>query len=577
MPLTSHKKWSTQTPDPDLISALAHEYHPTLATLLVNRNILTLDQSKDFLTPRLSNLHDPSLLPGMAEATHRILRAIDQNQTILVHGDYDVDGVTGTALLVRLFEHLGASVTWHVPNRFTDGYAFGDHSVEKAKATGAKLVISVDNGTSSSETITKLAAAGIDTIVTDHHEPPEGELPAAVAIVNPKLPASEYPFRELCGAAVAFKLAWGLAARISDGARVRDDLRDLLVDLTAYVAIATICDVVPMIGENRILAHFGLKALEATQSAGLRALLNSADLSGRRLGADDIGFQIGPRINASGRLGSAGTALEALMTTDATKAKELTQKLNSLNVQRRAIVQDLMVEALPAAQEFADAERWPVTVVAGQGWHQGVIGIVAARLVEEFGKPAIVIGLDGRSGRGSARSVPGFSILDAMRGASHLLGKHGGHEQAAGCDIDADKVEAVREAVCQRAGEMLAGKGLPQPELLIDAVIPFEHMTADLQRHLERLEPFGTCNPAPILASSDVRLAEPPRIVGKDRTHMLLRLRHGEHVLKAMAFGMAWREPELQTGTPLKVAYTPRWNTFRGSTSLELTLHDFEA
>jgi single-stranded-DNA-specific exonuclease len=332
-----------------------------------------------------------------------------------------------------------------------------------------------------------------------------------------------------------------------------------------------------MVGENRILAHFGLKALETTSSAGLRSLLLSADLGGRRLGADDIGFQIGPRINASGRLGSAGTALEALMTTDATKAKELTQQLNSLNVQRRAIVQDLMVEALPAAQEFADAERWPVTVVAGQGWHQGVIGIVAARLVEEFGKPAIVIGLDGRSGRGSARSVPGFSILDAMRGASHLLGKHGGHEQAAGCDIDADKVEAVREAVCQRAGEMLAGKGLPQPELLIDAVIPFEHMTADLQRHLERLEPFGTCNPAPILASSDVRLAEPPRIVGKDRTHMLLRLRHGEHVLKAMAFGMAWREPELQTGTPLKVAYTPRWNTFRGSTSLELTLHDFEA
>jgi single-stranded-DNA-specific exonuclease len=577
MPLTSRPLWKVQAPDSGIVSALSKDLHPTLATLLANRGIETTEQANQLLTPRLTDLHDPAQLPGMELATERILEAIEGKQTILVHGDYDVDGVTGTALLVRLFEHLGVQTVWHVPNRFTDGYAFGDHSVQRAIETGARLVISVDNGTSSAETIAKLAEAGIDTIVTDHHEPPEGELPAAVAIVNPKLPSSEYPFRELCGAAVAFKLAWGLTTKISGGARVRDDLRDLLVDLTAYVAIATICDVVPMVGENRILAHFGLKALETTSSAGLRSLLLSADLGGRRLGADDIGFQIGPRINASGRLGSAGTALEALMTTDATKAKELTQQLNSLNVQRRAIVQDLMVEALPAAQEFADAERWPVTVVAGQGWHQGVIGIVAARLVEELGKPAIVIGLDGRSGRGSARSVPGFSILDAMRGASHLLGKHGGHEQAAGCDIDADKVEAVREAVCQRAGEMLAGKGLPQPELLIDAVIPFEHMTADLQRHLERLEPFGTCNPAPILASSDVRLAEPPRIVGKDRTHMLLRLRHGEHMLKAMAFGMAGREPELQTGTPLKVAYTPRWNTFRGSTSLELTLHDFEA
>jgi single-stranded-DNA-specific exonuclease len=246
-------------------------------------------------------------------------------------------------------------------------------------------------------------------------------------------------------------------------------------------------------------------------------------------------------------------------------------------MKRREIVADLMVEVLPAAQAFQDAERYPVTVVAGQGWHQGVIGIIAARLVEELGKPAIVIGLDGESGRGSARSVPGFSILEAMRGASHLLGKHGGHEQAAGCDVDADQVEAVREAVCRRATEMLSGEGLPQPELRIDAVIPFEHMTVELQRQIDQLEPFGAQNPAPLLASRDVRLAEPPRIVGKDKTHMMLKLRHGEHVLKAMAFGMAARESELKSGTPLKVAYTPRWNTFRGTTSLELTLHDFEA
>ncbi len=577
MPATSRLLWKVQAPDPEKVSRLARDLDPILAKLLVNRGVETASQAEQLLTPRLTDLHDPALLPGMEQATQRILEAIERNQTILVHGDYDVDGVTGTALLVRLFEHLGVKTVWHVPNRFTDGYAFGDHSVRRATETGAALVISVDNGTSSTETISKLAAAGIDTIVTDHHEPPEGELPAAVAIVNPKLPASEYPFRELCGAAVAFKLAWGLATKLSGAARVRDDLRDLLVDLTAYVAIATVCDVVPMVGENRILAHFGLKALETTSSAGLRALLLSADLGGRRLGADDIGFQIGPRINASGRLGTAGTALEALMTTDPTRAKQLAAELNSLNLERRKIVEDLMAEALPAAEAFADAERWPVTVVAGQDWHQGVIGIVAARLVEALGKPAIVIGLDGDSGRGSARSVPGFSILNAMRGASHLLGKHGGHEQAAGCDIEAEQVDAVREAVCQKAREMLQGKSLPEPVLDIDTVVPFEHMTADLQRQLDRLEPFGAQNPAPVLASADVRLAEPARIVGKDRSHMMLKLRHGEHVLKAMAFGMAEREGELQMGAPIKVAYTPRWNTFRGTTSLELTLHDFEA
>ncbi len=573
-PTVQRPHWEVKSPNPHHTQALAGEYSPILASLLASRGIADAQAAHAFLTPRLNDLHDPAGLPDMDKATTRICEAIDKGETILVHGDYDVDGVAGTALLMRLFEHLKTPVAWHVPNRFTDGYSFGEHSVRKAQEVGASLVISVDNGTSSIETIAALQAAGIDTIVTDHHEPPLGELPAAVAIVNPKLATSNYPFTELCGAAVAFKLAWGVATRLTGTERVGTELRDLLLDLTAYVAIATVCDVVPMVGENRILAHYGLKALEATSSAGLAALLASANLQGRRLGSEDIGFQLGPRINASGRLGTAGVALEALMTTDPSRAKALAAELNALNLERRAIVADLMEQALPAAEAFADPKRWPVTVVAGQGWHQGVIGIVAARLVEALGKPAIVIGLDGPSGRGSARSVPGFSILEAMRGGAAHLGQHGGHEQAAGCDIAGDQVDQAREAICEKARAILGPDGLPAPQLTIDAVIPLEAMTADLMSQLERLEPFGERNPTPVFASGDVRLAEPPRIVGKDRSHLSLKLRHGEHVLKAMGFGMANREPQLRLGQPLKVAYTPRWNTFRGQTSLELTLKD---
>jgi single-stranded-DNA-specific exonuclease len=497
-------------------------------------------------------------------------------ETILVHGDYDVDGVTGTALLVRLFQKLGAKVAWHIPNRFTDGYAFGEHSVEKARAVGAAVVVSVDNGTSSFETITRLLELGIDTVVTDHHEPPHGELPPATAIVNPKLPDSEYPFRDLCGGAVAFKLAWGICQEFSGGGQVRDDLREFLIDAMAYVAIATVCDVVPLVDENRILTRFGLRALEATLHPGLVALLRVCGIAGRRLQGDDVGFQIGPRLNASGRLGTAETAVALLMCDDAARAAGLAQELDRLNVERKRIEGELIVHALREAERFSDPERYPVLVVAGEGWHTGVIGIVAARLVDRFGRPAIVIGLENGSGRGSARSVPGVSVLELMHAGARFMPNYGGHAAAAGLDIASRDVDALREAVCAHARESLAA-GLPEAPLVIDGELAFEDVTHELMKHLDRLEPFGERNEAPVFLSRDLRLASPPRIVGADRTHMILQLRRGAQVLKAMAFKMAAREEELAMGAALDVVYTPRWNTFRGETKLEVLLHDFRA
>lgn len=575
--------WKLRSPDPELVAGLsrAHGISQVASSLLVTRGITDPALAGGHLEPRLSALHDPALLPGMAAATARIARAIANKETILVHGDYDVDGVTGTTLLVRLFRRLGLSVAWHIPNRFTDGYAFGPHSIERARAAGATLVISVDNGTSSRETIQQLLDLGIDTIVTDHHEPPlspdgsPAELPPAVAIVNPKLASSRYPFRELCGGAVAFKLAWGLCQHITGATRVREDLRDYLVEAMGYVAIATVCDVVPLVDENRILSRYGLRSLANSKCAGIRELLAVAKLDGRELESDDLAFQIGPRINASGRLGSARTAVELLLCDDRAQASKLAREIDAMNTERKRLSTLLYREAARDAEAYSDAERHPVLVLAGQGWHQGLVGIVAARLVERFSRPAVVIGLDGDSGRGSARSIAGFSILDAMHGGAGHMVRYGGHAQAAGCEVRADAIDLLRETVCARAREILEGAGFDVPPTWIDCEIPFERLTPELMREMDRLGPFGERNEKPVLLSSDLRLAEPPRTVGSDGTHLVLRLRRGTQVLKAIYFGAAARAAELRMGEPVHAVFTPRWNVFRGERTLEIELVDF--
>jgi single-stranded-DNA-specific exonuclease len=436
-------------------------------------------------------------------------------------------------------------------------------------------VISVDNGTSAVDTIRELRANGVDTIVTDHHEPPPGELPPAVAIVNPKLAGSTYPFRDLCGGAVAFKLAWGLCQEISGASKVREELREFLVEAMGYVAIATVCDVVPLVDENRCLARYGLRALESSRNPGIRALLAIAKLDGSKLEADDVAFKIGPRINASGRLGSAEKAVALLLADDAESATLLARELDALNAERKRIEADLLAQALLAAEPFEDRDEHPVLVIAGQGWHQGVVGIIAARLVSKFARPAIVIGLDGESGRGSGRSVAGFSILEALNGGAAHVEKHGGHEQAAGLEVRADKIGELRSAVCSRAREMLDGREYAPREHRIDCEIPLAAMTPELMREIDKLKPFGERNERPLILSSGLRLAEPARTVGADGTHLALQLRHGARCLRAMAFGMAHRASELGMGTDVHALHTPKWNAFRGETNLEIELVDF--
>lgn len=548
-----------------------------LAHLLALRGHAEPRAAAEHLAAGLSSLHDPSLLPGIEAAAERLARAVERGETILVHGDYDVDGVCGTALLTLLLRLVGARVEPYIPSRLSDGYSFGPHSVARAREREAGVVLSVDNGTSARATIDELAALGVDTIVTDHHEPPPdpAELPRAVAIVNPKLADSTYPFRELCGCGVAFKLAWGLAQRISGARKVRGDLRDFLTDAMAFVALATVCDVVPLVGENRALARAGLRALEGSKRAGLRALIEASGCAGQVLTSETVAFKLGPRLNAAGRLGSADRALELLTCDDSARARALAAELEGLNAARRRVEAELLQSALAAAEPFSDPVQHPVLVLAGQGWHQGVVGIVAARLAQRFARPALVIGLEGVEGRGSARSVPGFDVLAALRGGAAHMRRFGGHAQAAGCEVASGSIDALRESVCARASELLGGRGLPEAGLSIDAEVDLEGLSPELMRALDRLEPYGNQNEAPVLLSSDARLAEPARVVGSERAHVMIRARRGARVLKAMAFGMAARVGELAPGAPLHLVYSPRWNVFRGETALELVLHDF--
>ncbi len=576
-PAASAPVWTLRSPHRGTVQDLMrkHDVPELVAILLANRGYSPGEAVSAHMAPDLRKLHDPFLLPNMREATRVLRKSVEDGETILIHGDYDVDGVTGTVLLVRLLRLFGADVHWHIPDRFKDGYSFGDHSIERAKAEGAKLVISVDNGTSAIEPIAQLKAIGVKTIVTDHHEPPVSGLPEAVAIVNPKLRDSTYPFPELCGGAVAFKLAWGFCQEMSDGDRVKPELRQFLVDSMGDVAIATVCDVVPLVDENRILARHGLKALESSSRPGVKALLSAAGISNRALNAEDVSFQIGPRINASGRLATAARAVEVLLSEDDAEAARLAAELDTLNVKRREIERDVLVEAEADAKLYQDAQRYPVIVVAGQGWHQGVVGIVAARLVDKYARPALVIGLDGDMGRGSARSVPGFSVLEAMHGGAAFMPRYGGHSQAAGCEVMSESIDDLREAICEEARRILGGAGYPPPELAIDAAVPLTMIDQSLLNQVDRLQPYGQLNESPVLLSRDVRLAEPARVIGADGRHVILQVRQGDTVHKALAFGMANRVHELEMGIPIHLVHTPRWNTFRGQRNLELLVHDF--
>ncbi|MFN2565022.1 MAG: single-stranded-DNA-specific exonuclease RecJ [Gemmatimonadaceae bacterium] len=553
-------------PDAAVVARLMSELllPEPICRLLAARGHGQPDVAKRYLRPRLDQLHEPTLMMELDRAVERITRAVRDGETIMVHGDYDVDGICSTTLLTRALRALGARVVPFIPHRLLDGYDLGSAGVEAALAAGARVVITADCGTSARQPVERLQAAGVDVIVTDHHLP-GGELPPALAVLNAKRPGCAYPDKDLAAVGVAFKLA--LAVTRAMGANENPVLG--MLDL---VALATIADIAPLRGENRVFARYGLKLLNETQNVGLRALVRAAGLQGKPLTAGRVGYVLAPRLNASGRLGHAMRGVELLLSRDEHEANAIARELEELNRRRQGEDQRTVARARELVAGL-DLDATSGIVLAEEGWHPGVIGIAASRIVEEFGRPTILIALDGPEGKGSGRSISAFDLHEALGQTRDLLLRYGGHRAAAGLTIARDRVAAFASRFNAVARERLDPEDLV-PELHVDLEVSLDDVTPTLEAILRHLEPCGVGNPAPVLVARQVRLAGPPRIVGGTGLKLRLATSRGEFVV--LGWDMASRVAEIPAAQPFDVAFRLERDEWNGETRLQGRLADFK-
>jgi single-stranded-DNA-specific exonuclease len=563
------RRWRTDgaSAAPEAVARLVSELRlpEPLCRLLVARGHDDPDAARAFLRPSLSDLHEPRGLPGLDAAVARIGLALDRRETILVHGDYDVDGICAAALYTRVLRRLGATVVPFVPHRVRDGYDLGQAGLRRAAEADASLIVTADCGVVAHDAISAAAAAGIDVVVTDHHVP-AATLPPAVAVVNPKRPDSGYPNPGLAGAGVAYKVALALARARG----LPDDEVHYSLDL---VALATVADVMPLTGENRVMTRYGLRVLRESRSPGIRALLAVAGLEGKPLTAGHLSHGLGPRLNAVGRLEDADTGLRLLLA-DADGAVPLAAELEAANARRQAVDRQILDEAVSLLDGRYDGSRDRAIVLAREGWHPGVIGIVASRLVERFHRPTVLIARPADDGvaRGSARSIPGFDLLAAVRACGAHLERYGGHAAAAGFDIRAEAIDAFRAAFQGYAGAALPDP--PVPELRIDLELTLDEVTPELVRFLSYAGPFGVGNPTPVFALRRVSVDQASP-VGRDRQHLRLRLRQGDQVLPAIAFRLAPTHGGLaRPGTLVDVAAQLQEDDWRGRSRIQARVVD---
>jgi single-stranded-DNA-specific exonuclease len=574
------KRWRIHSHSPERIAALerATGVSAVVARLLICRGVEDPPAVRSFLDPKLTQLRDPGELPGVPAAAERIGRAVSASEHITVYGDYDVDGMTGAALLIECLRLLGAEVSYYVPHRVDEGYGLNDDALETIARQGTRLVVTVDCGVTSVAQAEKARQLGLDLVITDHHEF-GSTLPDAVAIVHPRLPGTTYPFAGLSGAGVAFKLAWALCQQASGAKKVGEAMRNYLLSAVGLAALGTVADMVPLVDENRVLVQHGLASLKQRPGLGLAALMRLAEIDRKTaLDSDDIAFSLAPRLNAAGRLGQAQLAVELLTTRSSDRATALAEYLHELNGSRQSLERSIYLAANKLAQEQHDQERDAAFVLAERGWHPGVIGIVAGRLVEKYQRPVILVAFDGlgvKPGIGSARSVPGLNVYDALCGCAHHLVSHGGHAAAAGLKIEEAKVEHFRSDFCEQVAAALTVEQRTA-ELAIDAEVSFGELTLPVLNQIERLAPFGHHNPRALLCASGVTLAGPVQRIGGGGRHLALKLAQHGVVLRAVAFGGGdWADDLGKQPGPMAVAFRPVINDFKGFRRVELQLSDW--
>jgi len=551
-----------------------------VARLLLGRGLDTPEQVERFLSPNYSHLHSPSLMLGMAAATERLMAAIAAREKVLIYGDYDVDGTIAVVILKTAIELCGGTCCFHVPHRMREGYGMQDDVIARAAADGVRLIISVDTGIRAFAAAETAQRLGVDLIVTDHHLPQAEGVPKALAVLNPMQSGCSYPCKDLCGAGVAFKLAQSVLERAG--------ITRQLPSFLKVVAIATIADAVPLIGENRVFAKLGLDGLRAPVNAGLKALLEVAQLNnGHLLTAADVAFRLAPRLNAAGRMDMASDVIDLFSARGEAEARVLAERMDRLNQERQLQEQRICEEIDARLKSDPELARAWCVVVDGEGWHKGVIGIAASRLLDRTGRPVLVISRDGESAQGSARSIDAFHMLDALESCHELFTRFGGHAHAAGFALPSSRIPELRARLDARARSLLSEADL-EPSLIFDTELSLDQITPELFACLQRLEPFGMGNPEPVFIARNLRLLAPPRVVKEKHLKIRVRQATGEPVsgasiptvtrgFDAVAWKMAERfktEP-IATSQLLDLAFCVFENAHPDFGGLELRVCDY--
>ncbi|MFQ5589664.1 MAG: single-stranded-DNA-specific exonuclease RecJ [Phycisphaerae bacterium] len=547
---------------------------PLIAQILINRGVARERPVDVFTAPQMSELHSPELLPGAEAAASLLHKAVKDKERIVIYGDYDVDGTCGVAVLWHVLRYAGADVGFYVPHRTEEGYGLNLEAAKRLAHDGARLIISVDCGISATDVVDALRADGVKVIITDHHKP-HSAIPSADAVVHPSVTTC-YPNPDLCGAGVAFKLAWALGQQLSGAHRVGAEYRRLLLELLPLSALGTIADVVPLRGENRAIAVHGLQLLPTSGLPGVRALIDSADLTGSSISGYDVGFKLAPRLNAAGRMGHARLAVELLTDANERRAKEIALYLEGHNRARQATERRIAREARETIERenlAGDARR--AVVLAAESWHAGVIGIVASRLTELYHRPVVLIALSNGQGQGSARSIRHFDMADALAHCGEHLLSYGGHAMAGGLRIADTSVPTFTSAFIELANNRLTADDL-RPRLYLDAEVSLNALTLPTTEAIAGLGPFGIGNPKPRLATGWIALASEPRCVGQHQNHLQASFAENGTRMKGIGFGLGEFLEDLKHHRRCRVAFEPIINTFNGRRHVEMRMIDLK-